>query len=78
MLGFLAFTVSASFVLRKILEGTHFNIWIATIFHLATNLAFYFFFKNNLTDAYFMLINGCVWAVVALFLHTNMLRKIEN
>ena len=68
MLGFLAFTISASFVLRRILENTNFNIWVATVFHLATNLAFYFFFKNNLEDANFMLINGSVWLIFAFLI----------
>ena len=78
MLGFLIFTVSASFVLRKILENTQFNVWIAASFHLATNVGFYFFFKNNLTDAYFMLINGAVWAIIALFSQKITLYKAQH
>jgi membrane protease YdiL (CAAX protease family) len=68
MTGFLLFTVSASILIAWLLRGTHFNIIIATAFHLAVNLGFTAFFKNSLSDSKLMLINGFVWLIPVIIL----------
>jgi uncharacterized protein len=64
--GFLVFTIAASVILRIILEGTRFNIWIAVAFHLGINISFFLFYKNSLSDANMIWTNAVIWAVVAV------------
>ncbi len=65
MTGFIIFTISASIILAWILKNSAYNIIISTVFHLSINIGFFIFFKNSLTDAKLMLINGIVWMVFA-------------
>lgn len=74
ILGFLLFTVSASLILSWLLAGSNYNLIISALFHLAINIGFLLFFRNALTDAKFMLVNGAVWAVSA----TGILFFIEK
>jgi uncharacterized protein len=67
MIGFLLFTVSASIILRKILEGTNNNLIISILFHFSINVGFVVFYKNSLTDPKMILINGALWALLAIF-----------
>ncbi|MEL6843965.1 MAG: type II CAAX endopeptidase family protein, partial [Bacteroidota bacterium] len=78
MIGFLLFSISASIILAWMLRDTDFNIIIATLFHLSINLGFYAFFKNSLTDAKLMLINGGVWLVSAVILVALTSKDLVN
>ena len=66
MLGFLLFAVSASVVLRRILAETSNNLLISVLFHFSINICFVVFYKNSLTDSNMILVNGALWAVVAI------------
>ncbi len=68
MIGFLLFTVSASILISWLLRETSSSLIIAGLFHLAINLSFLIFFKNSMTDAKFMLVNGLIWLLPALIL----------
>jgi uncharacterized protein len=66
MLGFLLFTVSASIILRTILEGTTNNLLISILFHFSINIGFVLFFKNALIDPKMILTIGVLWFLVAI------------
>ena len=66
MIGFLLFTVSASVIVRKILEGTNNNLTIPVLFHSSINIGFIFFYKSSLTDPKMIMTNGILWTVLAL------------
>ena len=81
MLGFLLFTVSASIILRRLLEGTDNNLFISIFFHFSVNIAFVTFYKNSLTDPKMILTNGILWAVFAVttsFTNRTTARKINS
>ncbi len=66
MIGFLLFTLSASIILAWILRETKYNLIISVLFHISINLGFLIFFKNSLTDAKLMILNGIVWSLTAM------------
>jgi hypothetical protein len=68
MVGFLLFTISASIIIAWLLRGTQYNLIIATVFHIAVNLGFVLFFKNSLTDAKLIIINGIIWFIPAIII----------
>jgi uncharacterized protein len=75
MIGFLLFTVSASIIIRQLVEKTNNNLFIAALFHFSINIAFVSFFKNSLTDANMMLINGVLWTLFAMI---TLFAKCKN
>ncbi|GHT13078.1 hypothetical protein FACS189426_17470 [Bacteroidia bacterium] len=68
MVGFLLFTISASIIIVWLLRGTQYNLIIAAVFHIAVNLGFVLFFKNSLTDAKLIIINGIIWLIPAIII----------
>jgi uncharacterized protein len=68
MFGFLLFTVSASIVLRGLLEGTDNNLILSILFHLSINIGFFVFYKNAMTDSKMILVNGVIWAIPAMII----------
>jgi uncharacterized protein len=66
MIGFLLFTVSASVIVRRILERTNNNLIIPVLFHFSINIGFVVFYKSVLTDPKMILTNGILWTVLAL------------
>ncbi len=75
MLGFLLFTVSASVILRKILENTNNNLIIPILFHFSVNISFFVFYKNSLTDSKMILVNGVMWAILAIATQFSTVRR---
>jgi uncharacterized protein len=63
---FLLSTIGSSVVLAWLLRKTSFNVLLATLFHLSFNLGYYVFFRDVLSDARFMLVNGVAWIVIAI------------
>jgi uncharacterized protein len=66
MTGFLLFTISASIILALILRETRFSIVVSALFHASINIGFFLLFRNSLTDARLMVINGLVWLIPAI------------
>lgn len=75
MLGFLLFTVSASIILRKILERTDNNLIISILFHFSINIGFVVFYKTALTDPKMILINGLLWMIAAICIELKIPNK---
>jgi len=66
MIGFLLFTISASIILRILLDKTENNLLVSIIFHLSINIGFFVFFRNSLTNEKIIIGNGIIWALTAL------------
>lgn len=60
---FLLFSTGASGVMAYVLGSTRYNVVLAALFHGTLNCGF-FVMKAAITDARFMLVNGCVWMLV--------------
>ena len=56
--------ISYSIVIYALVQDIHFNILLATIFHLAINLS-NLLFLNVIYETSFMALNALVWAIVA-------------
>jgi membrane protease YdiL (CAAX protease family) len=65
LLFFALMLMSYSVVIYALVQDTGFNVLLATIFHLAINLA-NLVFLDVIYQASFIIINSCVWVVVAV------------
>lgn len=65
MLFFLFSTIGISAVMTWLLQGTNYNVVLATLFHFAVNAGFYML-KDALVDLRFMALNGFVWMGAAV------------
>jgi uncharacterized protein len=75
MIGFLLFTISASLILRILLDQTENNLMVSIFFHLSINSGFFVFFKNSLTNEKMICGNGIIWTLTALALSVIWNRK---
>jgi len=75
MIGFLLFTISASVILRILLNKTENNLIVSVFFHLSINIGFFIFFKNSLTNEKMICINGFIWALTAFVISIISDRK---
>ncbi len=62
---FLIFTISASLMLSLLIRQYHYNVLIATLFHLSINMGFYIFFRAYLSDISMMFVNALIWVIAA-------------
>jgi membrane protease YdiL (CAAX protease family) len=65
ILFFALLLIAYSTVLYVIMRATHFNVWIAALFHAAINFSNLLYF-NAITNTRFMAINALVWASIAI------------
>ncbi len=65
MLFFVLATIGYSAVMAWLLQGTHYNVLLACLFHFAVNAGFYLL-KDALTDLRLIMINGLVWLSLAV------------
>jgi membrane protease YdiL (CAAX protease family) len=75
MIGFLLFTISASVILRILLDKTENNLIVSVFFHLSINIGFFIFFKNSLTNEKMICVNGIIWALTAFVISIISDRK---
>ena len=77
MIGFLLFTISASVILRILLDKTENNLIVSVFFHLSINIGFFMFFKSSLANEKMICVNGSIWALMAFLISIFSDRK-EN
>jgi hypothetical protein len=75
MAGFLVFMVSASVILRILLDKTANNLIVAVFFHLSINISFFIFFKDTLTNDKMIWVNGFIWGLTAFLICIDLFRK---
>ncbi|MDR2734057.1 MAG: CPBP family intramembrane metalloprotease [Spirochaetota bacterium] len=66
MLLFLAFTVSVSVILARILKNMRYNLIITALFHASINIGFVIFFTTGFENLYFFAIIAFVWVIIAV------------
>ena len=65
ILFFAVLLIAYSTVLYVIMRATHFNVWIAALFHTAINFSNLLYF-DAISDTRFMAINALVWIAIAI------------
>jgi membrane protease YdiL (CAAX protease family) len=78
MTGFLLFAISASVILRILLDKTENNLLVSVFFHLSINIGFFIFFKNSLTNEKMICLNGFIWALTAFVVSLISKDKISE
>ena len=80
MASFLVFTISASLILAILIRKSHYNLLLATMFHLSINLGFYIFFSAYVNDARMIFVNALVWLTIAMatiyYLRANKAKSV--
>ncbi len=74
MLFFVFSTIGYSAVLAWLLQGTNYNVVLATLFHFGVNVGF-FILRNALTDIRLVIMNGLVWLAIAVIITTFKARE---
>jgi hypothetical protein len=67
MLFFVSSTVGYSAVMAWLLQGTNYNVVLATLFHFGVNVGFYIL-QDALADVRLVALNGLVWIGAAVII----------
>lgn len=66
MVGMILFAISSTLILYWIMRFSGNNIILATGFHFAINLSYYFFYIEHLTEETVILVSAGIWTIAGL------------